>query len=130
MKMYKINKPVSFNIVELYTKTHWILNRRNRMLLSLVSLGCYVWYWHTLKLKSFRFHSWYQPPKFNSVCLSINLLFGCTRINLEWREVCPKFRIIPSGTCKYYAWSFFNIYSLNINCFQGNTLTKVADHHT
>ena len=37
MKKYKINKSVSLKIVELWTKTHMISNKRNRMVLTLVS---------------------------------------------------------------------------------------------
>ena len=39
MKKYKISKSVSFKITELLTKTHLISNKRDRMLLSLVSPG-------------------------------------------------------------------------------------------
>ena len=41
MKSYKINKSVSLKTAELLTKTRLISNKRNRMLLSLVSSGCY-----------------------------------------------------------------------------------------
>ena len=40
MEKYKINKPVSLKSIELWTKTRLISNKRNRMLLSLVSSGC------------------------------------------------------------------------------------------
>jgi len=39
MKKYKINKSVSLNIVEIKTKKRLISNKRNRMLLSVVSSG-------------------------------------------------------------------------------------------
>ena len=40
MEKYKTNKSVSLKSVELWTTTRLISNKRNRMLLSLVSLGC------------------------------------------------------------------------------------------
>ena len=39
MKKYRI-KSVSLKIVELLTRTRWILNKRHHMLLTLVSPGC------------------------------------------------------------------------------------------